>query len=168
MTNWLQRTELLVGEEGIQKLKNAHVLVVGLGGVGGYAAAKHLRETGEHDPDLVAQFDKNDERSADEIVTWLMEEGLVPSWCTACYRSGRTGDRFMSIAKSGQIKNVCHPNALMTLSEYLEDYASPHAKELGYALVDKELEKVIDPKHREDSRKNIENIRKGKARDLFF
>ena len=137
-------------------------------GVGGYAAEKMFRETGKHDANLVAQFDKNDDRTADEIVTWLMEEGLVPSWCTACYRSGRTGDRFMSIAKSGQIKNVCHPNALMTLSEYLEDYASPHAKELGYALVDKELEKVLDPKHREDSRINVANIRSGKKRDLFF
>lgn len=137
-------------------------------GVGGYMAEKHHRETGEIDPNLVAQFSKTDERTADEIVFWLMQEGLVPSWCTACYRSGRTGDRFMSIAKSGQIKNVCHPNALMTLSEYLEDYASPEAKALGYALVDKELELVLDPKHREDARKNVENIRKGKTRDLYF
>lgn len=137
-------------------------------GVGGYMAEKHRRETGDIDPNLVAQFDKSDERSADEIITWLMEEGLVPSWCTACYRSGRTGDRFMALAKSGQIKNVCHPNALMTLSEYLEDYASPYAKEIGYALVDKELEKVVDPTHREAARRNVEQIRKGISRDLFF
>lgn len=74
----------------------------------------------------------------------------------------------MALAKTGQIKNVCHPNALMTLSEYLEDYASPYAKKIGYALVDKELEKVVDPAHREAARRNVDNIRKGISRDLFF
>ncbi|MDD2463633.1 MAG: [FeFe] hydrogenase H-cluster radical SAM maturase HydG [Desulfobulbus sp.] len=137
-------------------------------GVGGYKAEKRRRETGEIDPTLTAQFAKNDERSADEIIKWLIEEGLVPSWCTACYRAGRTGDRFMALAKSGQIKNVCHPNALMTLSEYLEDYASPEVKVMGYALVDRELDKVVKPDHREKARNNVEMIRKGKARDLYF
>nr|WP_321467621.1 [FeFe] hydrogenase H-cluster radical SAM maturase HydG [uncultured Desulfobulbus sp.] len=137
-------------------------------GVGGYMAEKHRRETGEVDPTLTAQFAKNDERSADEIIGWLIEEGLVPSWCTACYRSGRTGDRFMALAKSGQIKNVCHPNALMTLSEYLEDYASPEVKKLGYALVDRELEKVVNPTHQEKARENVDKIRGGKTRDLYF
>ena len=137
-------------------------------GVGGYMAEKRRRETGEIDPTLTAQFAKNDERSADEIIGWLIEEGLVPSWCTACYRSGRTGDRFMALAKSGQIKNVCHPNALMTLSEYLEDYASPEAKKLGYALVERELEKVVDPRHRDKARENVAKIRGGKTRDLYF
>lgn len=137
-------------------------------GVGGYMAEKRRRETGVIDPDLTAQFAKNDERSADEIIHWLMEEGLVPSWCTACYRSGRTGDRFMALAKSGQIKNVCHPNALMTLSEYLEDYASAEVKALGYALVDNELDRVPKSEHREKARQNVEMIRSGKARDLYF
>lgn len=137
-------------------------------GVGGYMAEKRRRETGEEDPDLTAQFAKNDERSADEIIQWLMEEGLVPSWCTACYRAGRTGDRFMSLARSGQIKNVCHPNALMTLSEYLEDFASPEVKAIGYALVDKEMELVPKPEHKQKAQENIEKIRKGKTRDLFF
>ncbi len=137
-------------------------------GVGGYMAEKRRRETGEIDPSLTAQFAKNDERSADEIIQWLMEEGLVPSWCTACYRSGRTGDRFMALAKSGQIKNVCHPNALMTLSEYLEDYASPGVKTLGYALVDRELAKVPNAEHREKARENVDMIRKGKVRDLYY
>jgi 2-iminoacetate synthase len=137
-------------------------------GVGGYMAEKRRRETGAIDPTLTAQFDKNDERSADEIIAWLMEEGLVPSWCTACYRSGRTGDRFMALAKSGQIKNVCHPNALMTLSEYLEDYASPEVKAMGYGLVDRELEKVLEAEHRQKARENVEMIRNGKARDLFY
>ncbi len=137
-------------------------------GVGGYMAEKRRRETGEVDPTLTAQFDKNDERSADEIIAWLMEEGLVPSWCTACYRSGRTGDRFMALAKSGQIKNVCHPNALMTLSEYLEDYASPEVKAMGYGLVDRELEKVPEVEHRQKACENVAMIRCGKARDLFY
>lgn len=137
-------------------------------GVGGYMAEKKLRETGIADETLVAQFSKNDERTADEIVTWLMSEGLVPSWCTACYRAGRTGDRFMALAKSGSIKNVCHPNALMTLSEYLEDYASPNARAIGYDLVDRELEKVTDPDRREAARENIKKIREKKTRDLYF
>jgi len=137
-------------------------------GVGGYMAEKRRRETGEIDPTLTAQFAKNDERSADEIIAWLMSEGLVPSWCTACYRSGRTGDRFMALARSGQIKNVCHPNALMTLSEYLEDYASPEVKAIGYALVDRELERVPQTEHREQARANVEKIRRGKARDLYY
>lgn len=137
-------------------------------GVGGYMAEKRRRETGVVDQELTAQFAKNDERTADEIIHWLMEEGLVPSWCTACYRSGRTGDRFMALAKSCQIKNVCHPNALMTLSEYLEDYASPEVKALGYRLVDRELDKVPKPEHREKARQNVEMIRSGQSRDLFF
>jgi len=137
-------------------------------GVGGYMAEKRRRQTGVIDPNLTAQFDKNDERSADEIIAWLMEEGLVPSWCTACYRSGRTGDRFMALAKSGQIKNVCHPNALMTLSEYLEDYASPAVKVMGYGLVDRELEKVPNDDHRQQARDNVAMIRNGKTRDLFY
>jgi 2-iminoacetate synthase len=74
----------------------------------------------------------------------------------------------MALAKSGEIKNVCHPNALMTLSEYLEDYASPEVKEMGYALVDRELTNVAKSKHREKARKNVEMIRNGKTRDLFF
>lgn len=137
-------------------------------GVGGYAAEKKLRETGVPDEGLVAQFDKSDDRTADEIVTWLLSEGLVPSWCTACYRSGRTGDRFMSMARSGEIKNVCHPNALMTLTEYLEDYASPTAKIKGTELVDRELETIADERIREAARQNIKKIREKKTRDLFF
>ncbi len=137
-------------------------------GVGGYEAERVLRETGVRDDTLVAQFQKNDDRSADEIVTWLLSEGLIPSWCTACYRSGRTGDRFMSLARSGEIKHVCHPNALMTLTEYLEDYASPDAHAMGTALVDREIESIADAKVREAARANVGKIREKKKRDLFF
>lgn len=136
-------------------------------GVGGYAAARREKEGGIAE-ELTAQFDKNDERSAEEIVAWLLEEGLIPSWCTACYRAGRTGDRFMALAKSGQIKNVCQPNALMTLAEYLEDYAEEETRKAGYRLIEKELEKIENPEHKALAKENIEKIRQGRTRDLFF
>ena len=82
-----------------------------------------------------AQFDVSDQRTLDEIVNWLMNMGDIPSFCTACYRAGRTGDRFMSLCKSKQISNCCHPNALMTLMEYLQDYASPETKKVGLELI---------------------------------
>ncbi|MBQ4431696.1 MAG: [Synergistaceae bacterium] len=88
--------------------------------------------------------------------------------CTACYRAGRTGDRFMSLCKSGQILNCCHPNALMTLTEYLEDYASPETKKLGYEMIARELERIPRENVREIARKNIEAMRNGNARDFRF
>ena len=97
-----------------------------------------------------------------------MDNGHVPSFCTACYREGRTGDRFMSLCKSGQILNCCHPNALMTLAEYLEDYASPETKKKGYALIEKELEKITSEKRRELTRQHIEDIRNSNRRDFRF
>ncbi|MBQ4046516.1 MAG: [Lachnospiraceae bacterium] len=108
--------------------------------VGGY--------TDEVRPTDTEQFDVSDQRTLDEVVGWLMENGHIPSFCTACYREGRTGDRFMSLCKNGQILNCCHPNALMTLAEYLEDYASPKTKELGMALIDQELKKIPKEKVR--------------------
>ena len=96
-----------------------------------------------------------------------MEMDFVPSFCTACYREGRTGDRFMQLLKSRQIVNCCHPNALMTLKEYLEDYASPKTKEIGEALIRKELEVITNPKVKEKAREYIENIHEGK-RDFRF
>lgn len=85
------------------------------------------------------QFDVQDNRTLDEVVQWLMKLGYIPSFCTACYREGRTGDRFMALSKNGEIQNCCHPNALMTLKEYLEDYASPETKRLGDGLIAKEI-----------------------------
>ena len=98
--------------------------------VGGYA---------EEEEENSAQFEVSDTRTLDEVVNWLLRLGYIPSFCTACYREGRTGDRFMSLVKSGQIANCCQPNALMTLKEYLEDYASPDTKQLGEALIQKEI-----------------------------
>ena len=94
------------------------------------------------------QFDVSDQRTLDEVVGWLMERGHIPSFCTACYREGRTGDRFMSLCKSGQILNCCHPNALMTLKEYLMDYASPETRALGEQLITREIERVPNEKAR--------------------
>lgn len=128
--------------------------------VGGYAEE-------EDDENNSAQFDVSDTRSLDEIVNWLMKLGYIPSFCTACYREGRTGDRFMSLCKSGQIQNCCHPNALMTLKEYIEDYASEETKKIGDELILKEIDNVPKDKIREIVRKNITQIAGG-IRDFRF
>ncbi|MBR6428613.1 MAG: [Clostridia bacterium] len=119
-------------------------------------------------PHDTEQFDVSDQRSLDEVVRWLMENGHIPSFCTACYREGRTGDRFMSLCKSGQILNCCHPNALMTLAEYLEDYATPETKRIGYELIDRELKKVPNDRVREIAAENLRKIRKENERDFRF
>ena len=128
--------------------------------VGGYAEE-------EAEEDNSAQFDLSDRRTLDEIVNWLLELGYIPSFCTACYREGRTGDRFMSLVKSGQIANCCHPNALMTLKEYLEDYASPDTREKGLKVIERELQKVEREKTREICARNLKEIEQGK-RDFRF
>ena len=97
-----------------------------------------------------------------------MENDHIPSFCTACYRAGRTGDRFMSLCKNGQILNCCHPNALMTLSEYLEDYASPETKKIGYEMVERELARIPNEKTRAIASQNIEDIRNSNRRDFRF
>ena len=126
--------------------------------VGGY--------TSEERPHDTEQFDVSDQRTLDEVVRWLMESGHIPSFCTACYREGRTGDRFMALCKNGQILNCCHPNALMTLAEYLEDYASPETKEVGYRMIEEELERIPKEKVREIAKKNIADIRSSNRRDF--
>ena len=88
-----------------------------------------------------AQFDISDRRTLDQVVEWLLDTGHIPSFCTACYREGRTGDRFMSLVKTGNIANCCAPNAIMTLKEYLEDYASPAVRAKGERLISSEIEK---------------------------
>ena len=128
--------------------------------VGGYVEE-------ESPEDNSAQFDISDNRSLDEVVHWLMQMGYVPSFCTACYREGRTGDRFMTLLKSRQIINCCHPNALMTLKEYLEDYASEETKALGDELIARELSKVTNETVREKAAEYIETIHGGK-RDFRF
>lgn len=128
--------------------------------VGGYVEP-------EEDEDKSEQFDVEDKRSLDDVVKWLMEMEYIPSFCTACYREGRTGDRFMSLCKKGQIQNCCLPNALMTLQEYLEDYASPETKAIGEKLIGKNIGTIPNDKVREIVEENLENIKDGK-RDFRF
>ena len=128
--------------------------------VGGYVEEEPEEENS-------AQFDVSDRRTLDEVVNWLMRMDYVPSFCTACYREGRTGDRFMSLLKNGQIVNCCHPNALMTLKEYLEDYASPDTKVIGDELIKRELTVIPNEKVRAKATEYIENIHEGR-RDFRF
>ncbi len=128
--------------------------------VGGYVEEEKEEENS-------AQFDVSDRRTLDEVVNWLVRLGYIPSFCTACYREGRTGDRFMSLCKSGQIANCCQPNALMTLKEYLMDYASDDTRKVGEALISEQLSKIPNPKTREIARANIEKIQSGE-RDFRF
>lgn len=131
--------------------------------VGGYA------DRLEHKKEEItsAQFDVNDNRTLDEVVNWLIGMGYIPSFCTACYREGRTGDRFMNLVKLGQIANCCQPNALMTLKEYLEDYASEDTKNKGEALINEEIKKIPNEKVRKIVIEHLEDINNGK-RDFRF
>lgn len=128
--------------------------------VGGYAEP-------EAEDDNSEQFDVSDKRTLDETVKWLIDLGYIPSFCTACYREGRTGDRFMSLCKSGQIQNCCQPNALMTLKEYMEDYATPETKLAGENLIQKEILNIPKEKVRDIVEDNLVKISNGR-RDFRF
>lgn len=129
--------------------------------VGGYCEPEPADEKSE-------QFDVSDTRTLDEVVRWLMEMNYIPSFCTACYRAGRTGDRFMELCKSGQIQNCCHPNALMTLKEYLMDYASPETRAIGDALIAKEVYNVPNENARRIVMENLRLIQDNNRRDFRF
>lgn len=128
--------------------------------IGGYVEPEPENQRSE-------QFDVQDNRTLDEVVSWLMQLGYVPSFCTACYREGRTGDRFMSLCKSGQIQNCCHPNALMTLKEYLVDYASAETRTIGETLIQQELKNIPKEQIRNIVEKNLSEIELGQ-RDFRF
>ncbi len=127
--------------------------------VGGYCEEERPHDT--------EQFDVSDNRTLDEVVNWLMREGYIPSFCTACYREGRTGDRFMSLCKAGQIQNCCHPNALMTLKEFLMDYASDDTKAIGEAMIEKEIDNIGKDKVKDIVRERLVKIENGE-RDFRF
>lgn len=129
--------------------------------VGGYVEPEEEEENS-------AQFDVSDQRTLDEVVKWLMELGYIPSFCTACYREGRTGDRFMALCKNGQIQNCCHPNALMTLKEYLMDYASEDTRRVGDEIIEKELLKIPNKKVRKIATEYISEIANNNKRDFRF
>lgn len=126
--------------------------------VGGYV---------EQEVENTEQFDTNDNRTLDEVVKWLLDLGYIPSFCTACYREGRTGDRFMALAKSGQIVNCCQPNALMTLKEYLEDYASDYTAQKGEQVIAEEVELITNPKVKATAKEYLKALHDGK-RDFRF
>lgn len=128
--------------------------------VGGYAQPEPEEENS-------AQFDVSDKRTLDEVIRWLMQIGYLPSFCTACYREGRTGDRFMALCKSKQIQNCCHPNAIMTLKEYLVDYASPETRKIGEELIKKEIGSIPKEKVQKIVEDNLEKIEHG-SRDFRF
>ena len=127
--------------------------------VGGYCEKERPHDT--------EQFDVSDNRTLDEVVNWLMKSGYIPSFCTACYREGRTGDRFMSLCKSGQIQNCCHPNALMTLKEFLMDYASEDTCKTGEEIIEKEIENIGSEKVKAIVRERLSRIENGE-RDFRF
>ena len=128
--------------------------------VGGYANPEPEEENS-------AQFDISDNRTLDEVIKWLLEMDFIPSFCTACYRAGRTGDRFMELCKSKQIQNCCHPNALITLKEYLEDYASPETKALGNLKITKEIPNIPNENTKRQLIEILDKVKKGE-RDFRF
>ena len=145
----------------------ARVIKLGVSQISGGSRTSVGGYTEEERPEDTEQFDVSDRRTLDEVVRWLIESGYIPSFCTACYREGRTGDRFMSLLKSGQIQNCCHPNALMTLKEFLTDYASQETRAAGEKLIEDELKKIPDQKVRRIAADYIAQIENGK-RDFRF
>jgi len=160
-------TGMIISTRESEKVRG-EALRLGISQISGASRTSVGGYTEEERPHDSEQFDVSDQRTLDEVVRWLMELGHIPSFCTACYREGRTGDRFMSLCKTGQILNCCHPNALMTLSEYLEDYASEETKKLGYELIDREIKKVPTEKTRKIAEENIAAIRQSNRRDFRF
>ncbi|WP_459478789.1 [FeFe] hydrogenase H-cluster radical SAM maturase HydG [Clostridium saccharoperbutylacetonicum] len=150
-----QKTREKVLELGVSQISGASST-----SVGGYVEKEKEEENS-------AQFEVNDDRTLDEIVNWLLERGHIPSFCTACYREGRTGDRFMTLVKAGQIANCCQPNALMTLKEYLEDYASEDTKKKGEEVIRNEIPNIPNEKVRKIVLEHLEELNEGK-RDFRF
>ena len=160
-------TGMIISTRESEKVRE-QLLALGISQISGASRTSVGGYTEEERPHDTEQFDVSDQRTLDEVVCWLMGKGFIPSFCTACYREGRTGDRFMSLCKSGQILNCCHPNSLMTLSEYLEDYASEETMRVGYELIERELQNIPKEKVRQIARQNIEAIRASNRRDFRF
>ncbi len=160
-------TGMIISTREAQDVR-AKALSMGISQISGGSRTSVGGYTEEERPHDSEQFDVSDQRTLDEVVRWLMELDHIPSFCTACYREGRTGDRFMSLCKTGQILNCCHPNALMTLTEYLEDYASDETKEIGYKMIERELEKIPKDKVKEIAKSNIQDIKSSNRRDFRF
>lgn len=136
-------------------------------GVGGYGEKIQDLKENKYHKDKTAQFKTHDNRSPEEIIQSICKAGYIPSYCTACYRQGRTGDRFMQLAKCGEIQNVCQPNAILTFKEYLMDYASPETRAIGEATIQEHIKQIKDPKIRELVIEELKKIETG-VRDLYF
>ena len=159
-------TGMIVSTRESQRCRE-RVLHLGISQISGGSRTSVGGYTEEERPEDTVQFDISDRRSLDEVVCWLMEMGYVPSFCTACYREGRTGDRFMSLCKSGQIQNCCLPNALMTLKEYLQDYASAKTRTLGDTMIQSQLQDIPNEKARKIVEERLVKIAGGE-RDFRF
>jgi len=159
-------TGMIVSTRESQKVRE-RLLDLGISQISGASRTSVGGYTEPEPNDDTAQFDVADHRTLDEVVKWLMELGYIPSFCTACYRAGRTGERFMKICKSGKIQDCCTPNALLTLKEYLQDYASDTTKALGEKILGQEVAKIDNPALRKAVTEDLEKIEKG-TRDLRF
>lgn len=159
-------TGMIISTRESQKVREK-LLKLGVSQISGASRTSVGGYTQEERPTDTEQFDVSDQRTLDEVVNWLIELGYIPSFCTACYREGRTGDRFMSLCKTGQIQNCCHPNALMTLKEFLMDYAGKDTREKGNELIKCELSKIPNEKTRKIAEENLTKIENG-LRDFRF
>lgn len=159
-------TGMIISTRESQKVREK-VIGLGVSQISGASRTSVGGYTEEIRPHDTEQFDVSDNRTLDEVVLWLMKMGYIPSFCTACYREGRTGDRFMALCKSKQIQNCCHPNALMTLKEYLMDYASEETRKVGEELIKSELENIPKEKVKEICKDHLEKIEQG-IRDFRF
>lgn len=159
-------TGMIISTRESQKVREK-VIGLGVSQISGASRTSVGGYTEEIRPHDTEQFDVSDNRTLDEVVLWLMKMGYIPSFCTACYREGRTGDRFMALCKSKQIQNCCHPNALMTLKEYLMDYASEETRKVGEELIKSELNNIPKEKVKEICKDHLEKIEQG-IRDFRF
>ena len=160
-------TGMIVSTRESQKVRE-RVLHLGISQISGGSRTSVGGYTVEERPEDTTQFEVSDRRTLDQVIHWLMEMDYVPSFCTACYREGRTGDRFMSLCKAKQIQNCCLPNALMTLEEYLVDYAAPATRELGEKLIVDNFKDISNPKVLDKVKERLELIKNGGARDFRF
>ena len=160
-------TGMIISTREGEKVREA-ALKLGISQISGGSRTSVGGYTEEERPHDTEQFDVSDQRPLNEVIRWLMKNDHIPSFCTACYREGRTGDRFMSLCKSGQILNCCHPNALMTLAEYLTDYADEKTKKIGFDLIERELKNIPKDKVRQIALENIRAIKNSDRRDFRF
>ena len=159
-------TGLIVSTRESQKVREK-LLELGVSQISGASRTSVGGYSEKERPSDTEQFDVSDQRTLDEVIRWLIELKKIPSFCTACYREGRTGDRFMSLCKTGLIQNCCQPNALITLKEFLMDYASEETKELGEKFIKEELEKLKNENLKKTITNNLLEIEKGN-RDFRF